>query len=361
MSFHQYYQQQLAAKGFAEDLHQLNAIEQFQRIEQALRSRRPAAKKSWFSWKQTAPEIVQGFYLWGGVGRGKTWMMDLFFDYVSIARKQRLHFHRFMKIVHERLGQIKNQKNPLQHVAADMAAEWDVLCLDEFNVVDIGDAVILAGLLRGLIDQGVVLVTTSNVEPQNLYKDGIQRASFLPAIALLEAYTVIQHLGGDQDYRQEFLEKKEIFHTPLGEAAEKSMLEEFERLACGTIQQDGQLLINTRSMPYRYLADGMVWFDFEALCGPPRSQHDYIELARTHQTVFLSDIPVMGAARDDRTRRFIFLIDEFYDRKVKLILSAEARLDRLYIGERLAFEFQRTQSRLTEMQTADFIASPHLG
>lgn len=361
MSFRQYYQDQLKAREFSSDQYQEEAVEQFQRIDLALRTRKPVAKSiSWFSRKPARPEPVQGFYLWGGVGRGKTWMMDLFYDYLHTPRKQRLHFHRFMKSVHERLGQIKGQKNPLEMISQDMAADWDVLCLDEFTVVDIGDAVILAGLLRGLIENGVVLVTTSNVEPQNLYKDGIQRASFLPAIELLRTHTNVLALGGDQDYRQEVLEQKKIYHTPLGADAEAVMRDEFQCLANTEIRQQGELLINHRAMPFRYASDGMVWFDFEALCGPPRSQHDYIELAKSHHTIFMSDIPVMGASRDDRTRRFIFLIDEFYDRHVKLVLSAEAPLDRLYIGERLAFEFQRTQSRLTEMQTAAFLASPHL-
>ena len=242
-----------------------------------------------------------------------------------------------------------------------MAAEWRLLCLDEFNVVDIGDAMILAGLLRALFNQGLVLVTTSNVVPDQLYKDGIQRASFLPAIDLLNAHTEVLHLGGDRDYRKMILEQAQVYHTPLGAETDARLADEFRRLANAEPEGAGDLVINGRVMPCRNRAEGIVWFDFEALCGPPRSKNDYIELARCHQSVFMSDIPIMGGSRDDRTRRFIFLVDEFYDRRVKLVLSAEAPAQRLYIGERLAFEFQRTVSRLTEIHGPDFLGKPHFG
>jgi cell division protein ZapE len=275
--------------------------------------------------------------------------------------KGRLHFHRFMQRVHAELTGIKGRANPLQIVAARMARDWRVLCLDEFHVVDIGDAVILAGLLRSLFDQGMVLVTTSNVPPDDLYLEGIQRASFLPAIDLLNHHTQVVQLGGERDYRRMILEQAEVYHTPLGRATDQALLADFRRLANTQPEGPGDLYINGRAMPFRLRAEDMVWFDFEALCGPPRSQNDYIELARCHQTVFMSNIPVMGASRDDRTRRFIFLVDEFYDRRVKLVMSAEAPLQNLYIGERLAFEFRRTVSRLTEMQTSAFLGRPHLG
>jgi cell division protein ZapE len=304
---------------------------------------------------------VQGLYIWGGVGRGKTWLMDLFHDNLHDVRKARFHFHRFMQLVHGELGRIKGKANPLQIVAARMAADWQVLCLDEFHVVDIGDAVILAGLLRSLLDQGIVLITTSNVVPDELYRDGIQRASFLPAIDLLNRQTDVIHLGGDRDYRKMILEQAQVYHSPLGAETDAELLGEFRRLANTAPEGPGELPVNERVIPYRLRAEDMIWFDFEALCGPPRSKNDYIELARCHQTVFISDIPVMGSSRDDRTRRFIFLIDEFYDRRVKLVLSAETAPSRLYAGERLAFEFQRTVSRLTEMQTPGFIGKPHLG
>ena len=352
------YQARVAAEGFTPDDHQHQALVALQRVIDRLAQDTPGG---WRRWLGKRPQAVRGVYLWGGVGRGKTWLMDLFHDALGELPRTRLHFHRFMQMVHGELAEIQGKADPLRLIARRMAARWRLLCLDEFNVVDIGDAVILAGLLRSLFDEGIVLVTTSNVVPDELYRDGIQRASFLPAIDLLRNNTEIVELGGDRDYRRIVLEQASVYHTPLGEATDAALGAEFRRLSHGPADGPGELVINGRVMPYRLCADDMVWFDFEALCGPPRSQHDYIELARCHQTVFLSDIPIMGAARDDRTRRFIFLIDEFYDRRVKLVASAAALPHRLYVGERLAFEFQRTISRLTEMQTPAFLGRPHLG
>lgn len=357
MSLISHYQASIAREGYQADPNQARAIQAFARVLADLA--RPQARLD--RWLRRVPEPVRGVYLWGGVGRGKTWLMDMFYAQLPTPAKTRVHFHRFMQLVHARLTAIRGQANPLQLIARQMAREWRVLCLDEFHVVDIGDAVILAGLLRSLFAEGLVLITTSNVAPDRLYPDGIQRASFLPAIDLLNRYTEVLELGGDRDYRQEILEQALVYHTPLAPATDAALLAEFIRLAPCGIERDGELIVNNRRMPYRYRTDGMTWFDFEALCGPPRSQNDYIELARCHHTVFMSDIPVMGGSRDDRTRRFIFLIDEFYDRNVKLVLSAEAAAARLYIGERLAFEFQRTLSRLTEMQTATYLGRPHLG
>lgn len=352
------YQGLLASEGLRSDPHQIRVLESFERLARQVSRPVPTG---WRSWLQKAEPAVSGLYVWGGVGRGKTWLMDFFYDRLEGVPKTRLHFHRFMQMIHGELAVVKGRTNPLQVIAARMVRQWRVVCLDEFHVVDIGDAVILAGLLRSLFEHGAVLVTTSNVAPEGLYRDGIQRASFLPAIDLLNAHTEVLELGGDHDYRKTVLEQARVYHTPLGPQTEAALLEEFQRLAHTEPEGPGDLLINGRPMAYRCRAQEMVWFDFEALCGPPRSQNDYIELARCHQTVFLSDIPVMGASRDDRTRRFIFLIDEFYDRRVKLVLSAEVPAARLYIGERLAFEFQRTLSRLIEMQTPAFLGRAHLG
>lgn len=357
MRFTELYLQQLSANQYTPDPEQRQVVDALQALSNSLEAQ--SEKNTWASLLQPKSPVPRGLYLWGGVGRGKTWLMDLFYEQLVDARKGRLHFHRFMQRVHADLTRLQGKRNPLDIVAKQMAQEWRVLCLDEFNVKDIGDAVILAGLLNALFSRGVVLVTTSNVAPENLYQDGIQRASFLPAIALLEQYTKVLAMGGDRDYRQNFLEQAQVYHTPISDNTFTNLENEFSQLATGRIQSDGILHINNRPMPYHRLADGVVWFDFEALCGPPRSQHDYIELARGMHTVFLSDIPVMGAARDDRTRRFIFLIDEFYDRRVKLIISAASVPDKLYMGERLAFEFQRTMSRLTEMQTTDYLGSEH--
>jgi len=360
MSLVAQYESRVAAEGLTSDPAQLAVLASLQRLQDEA-ARQPPPKAGWRQLFRPSPSPVKGLYIWGGVGRGKTWLMDLFYDQLSGIPKARFHFHRFMQRVHRELTAIKGTSNPLDAVAAGMAHDWRVLCLDEFHVVDIGDAVILAGLLRSLFAQGIILVTTSNVPPDALYRDGIQRASFLPAIDLLNTRTEVLELDGDRDYRQRILEQARVYHTPLGKQTDADLLREFRRLANTEPEGPGELQINGRAMPYRYSAEDMVWFDFEALCGPPRSQNDYIELARCHQTVFMSDIPVMGGSRDDRTRRFIFLVDEFYDRRVKLVLSAEALPQRLYIGERLAFEFQRTVSRLTEMQTPAFLGRPHLG
>jgi len=352
------YDARLAAEALTADSHQRAALTALQRVSDQLRQPRPGG---WQRWLRRPVPGIRGVYLWGGVGRGKTWLMDLFHDHLDGVEKARFHFHRFMQLVHGELTAVKGKADPLQLVAAQMARRWRLLCLDEFHVTDIGDAVILAGLLRSLFDQGVVLVTTSNVVPEGLYPDGIQRASFLPAIDLLNRHTEVIELGGDRDYRKMLLEQGRVYHTPLGPETDARLHAEFERLANTEPEGPGDLMINGRAMSFLLRAEDIVWFDFEALCGPPRSKNDYIELARCHQTVFMSDIPVMGGSRDDRTRRFIFLVDEFYDRRVKLVLSAEAAAPRLYIGERLAFEFQRTVSRLTEMQSPAYLGRPHLG
>lgn len=354
----QYYSDRLAADALEDDAYQRRALSALQRVADQLASR---PDRHWRRWLGRSPAPVRGVYLWGGVGRGKTWLMDLFHDALGDLPRARFHFHRFMQLVHMELKGLSGRPNPLQLVARRMAGDWSLLCLDEFNVVDIGDAVILAGLLRALFDAGIVLVTTSNVMPDDLYREGIQRASFLPAIDLLNRQTEVVELGGDRDYRRMVLEQAQVYHTPLDAGTEAHLRAEFERLSSVPPEGPGDLIVNGRPLPFRLRAGDLIWFDFEALCGPPRSQNDYIELARCQQTVFLSDIPVMGSSRDDRTRRFIFLVDEFYDRRVKLVLSAEAPAHRLYIGERLAFEFQRTVSRLSEMQTAAFLGRPHLG
>ena len=351
------YDRLLEDNGFDRDPDQLQVVEALQRVAADLSLAGPGRLQRWLGRPRRQ---VKGLCLWGGVGRGKTWLMDLFFDSIPGPHKVRLHFHRFMQQVHAELGRLR-QRNPLQAVARRMARDWRLLCLDEFNVTDIGDAMILAGLLQAMLQEGMVLVTTSNVAPDDLYRDGIQRAGFLSAIDLLNRNLEVLRMGGERDYRREVLGRERVYHWPADAAADAALLNEFQRVAGGPALADGSLEVNGRSLPYRYRAEGAVWFDFEALCGPPRSQVDYIELARTQHTVFLSDVPVMGASRDDRTRCFIFLIDEFYDRRVKLVISAGASPSRLYMGERLASEFQRAASRLTEMQTETYLHSPHWG
>ena len=309
--------------------------------------------------KGRPPEGEKGLYIWGGVGRGKTWLVDLFYNQLPLPRKQRIHFHRFMRGIHEQLDRLRGRPEPLRLVAAGLAEEARVLCLDEFIVTDIGDAMILAQLLEALFQQGVTLVTSSNTQPDDLYRDGIQRSSFLPAIELLKRHTLVMELSGSIDYRLRYLEQAQVYHTPLGPEVETSLQQEFDRLAPEPGQVGGTVRVFQRDIPVVRLADDLAWFDFMALCGPPRGQNDYLELACRFHTVLISDIPLLGPALDDVTRRFLYLLDEFYDRNVKIILSAAGPPESLYQGERLAFDFQRAVSRLQEMQSIDYLARAH--
>lgn len=350
------YQALLATGQLQADPHQQQAIEALE----ALRGELQRPRKRGGLWRRK-PQAIPGLYLWGGVGRGKTWLMDQFFQALDLPEKRRLHFHHFMRDIHLGLERQAGKPDPLDKVAAELAREVRVLCLDEFAVIDIGDAMILAGLLRALFEQGITLVTTSNVPPEGLYASGIQRASFLPAIALLERHTRVRKLDGERDYRQAILSESPRYYAPIQADTEERMRAEFRRLAAGEVDGADELSLLGRVFSYRHKAEGLIWFDFEALCGPPRSQRDYLELAREHHTLFLSDVPNLGPAHDDMARRFIYLIDELYDRRVKLVMSAPLAPERLYSGERLAFEFQRTASRLREMQTDKYLAEKHLG
>ena len=303
---------------------------------------------------------VRGLYIWGGVGRGKTFLMDLFFETLEINAKKRIHFHRMMHDVHNRLATFGDVEDPLDRVAADIAAETRVLCFDEFFVSDIGDAMILGRLLKGLFDRGLTLVATSNVEPANLYRDGLQRDRFLPVIDLLHEHAECVHLDGDTDYRLRLLEQAGTFLQPDDDRAREKLNRLFVESVSTQIENERLLLINGRRIAAHRSAKGIAWFEFEAICDGPRSQSDYIELARWYPTIIVSGVPRFGAAEDNQARRFIALVDEFYDRRVKLILSAVTTPDDLYTGRRLRFEFERTVSRLTEMQSSDYLHQPHL-
>lgn len=312
-----------------------------------------------FNTPQRTP--VRGLYFWGGVGRGKTYLMDNFYESLPFAEKMRSHFHRFMRRVHTELKQLDGEKNPLLLVADTIAREARVICFDEFFVSDITDAMILGTLMEALFARGVTLVATSNIVPDGLYKDGLQRARFLPAIALLNKHTLVVNVDGGVDYRLRTLEQAQLYYTPLGPAADASLATSFASLTglAGDALHDGVLTVEGREIAYRGRVDGVIWFDFIALCDGPRSQNDYIELAREYHTVLLGNVPAMGREKDDQARRFINLVDEFYDRQVKLILSAEKPLAELYSTGKLDFEFQRTVSRLLEMQSREFLARPH--
>lgn len=302
---------------------------------------------------------VRGLYMWGGVGRGKTYLMDLFFDTLPEPRKQRLHFHRFMHWLHGELKKRKGEANPLQIIGQQLAAETRVLCFDEFFVSDIGDAMLLAGLLDSLFAHGVVLVATSNVAPTDLYRNGLARDNFLPAIALIEQHCLVMEVDGGTDYRLRDLKTNGVF-LDAGNPDSETILHQRFRLYAGHEHAGEALLINDRQLHVRHWADGIAWFDFRALCESPRAAADYIELARLFHTVLVSDVPQLTAARDDAARRFIALVDEFYERHVKLTLSCAVKLDDIYTGEQLAFPFQRTRSRLEEMQTEAYLAKAHL-
>lgn len=356
------YRQDLTRPDFSHDAAQEQAVLHLDRLYHELMDRYENRPRSFLARLVTgrdAPTPCRGLYFWGGVGRGKTYLVDMFYECLPFRRKLRMHFHRFMQRVHQELKQLQGEKNPLDIVARTLADEARVLCFDEFFVTDITDAMILGGLMEKLFAQGVTLVATSNIVPDQLYRDGLQRARFLPAIALLNQHTLVVNVDSGIDYRLRALEQAEIYHFPLDEAAETSLHQSFTALAPEPGQRDLDIDINGRPIRARQVADDVLWCDFRALCDGPRSQNDYIELARLYHAVLVSGVPKMRAGQDDIARRFINLVDEFYDRNVKLILSGEVAIDDLYAGGRLEFEFQRTRSRLLEMQSREYLARPH--
>lgn len=356
------YQQRLNAGEFQEDDAQAQVILRLEDLFQRLTAPKPKLSllsKIRHRIQAQPKRAVKGLYIWGGVGRGKTMMMDLFFDCLPAERRMRMHFHRFMKRVHDGLNAHAGTANPLEKVAEEFAAETDVLCFDEFFVSDIGDAMILAEVLRGLFDRGIALVATSNVEPRNLYENGLQRRRFLPAIDLLYEHADVHHIDQGLDFRLRALEQAEIYHSPLDEPAERSLMASLQALAPHEPTKDVPLTIEGRIIQARYEADDVVWFEFAELCEGPRSQNDYIELATVYHAVLLSNVPVLDSTKENAARRFISLVDEFYDRGVKLIISAAAGIHDLYQGDRLRFEFERTQSRLLEMQSTEYLSGSH--
>lgn len=306
-----------------------------------------------------AREAVPGLYLWGSVGRGKTFLMDLFVASLPQGVALRRHYHRFMGEVHQRLRELGNRQDPLLEVADGIAERCRVLCLDEFLVNDIGDAMILGTLLQALLERGVSLVTTSNTQPQNLYKDGLQRARFLPAIALIEQYCHVVEMVSSHDWRLRALTQAPVYFTPPSVEAERSLARIFATQAQGDTIEGGEIMVNDRPIPVRKRADNILWFDFDALCEGPRAVSDYIEIAKSGPAVIVSNVPQFSIYSEDAARRFVLLVDEFYDRHVKLILSAAAPITELYDGQRLRAEFGRTESRLIEMQSEEYLAAEH--
>jgi cell division protein ZapE len=301
------------------------------------------------------PAIPRGIYMYGGVGRGKSFLMDCFYTAVPLKRKTRLHFHEFMREVHRELASMQGTANPLNLLAKRIAEKYRLICFDEFHVSDITDAMILHRLLNALFEQGVGFVTTSNFKPDDLYLHGLNRDRFLPAIALLKAQLNVVNVDHGTDYRGQTLAQLELYHCPLDEAADEAMRNAFERLA-ETQDEDPTLQIEARKIHARRKAGGLVWFDFKTLCGGPRSQNDYLEIATQFHTVLLSDVPQMPPRMSSEARRFTWLVDVLYDRRVKLIMSAAVAAPELYTEGLMANEFARTVSRLQEMQSSEFLA-----
>ena len=328
----------------------------YQRVVEA---RPPAWWRGWLSKQGKWPKTM-GLYLWGGVGRGKTLLMDIFCQSLpDEILRERTHFHSFMNRVHASLQQHRNIENPLQRVARDIASETRVLCLDEFVIIDIGDAMIMAGLLEALFDEGVVLVTTSNAAPEDLYRDGLQRARFIPAIDLITRHCDVVNLDGDEDYRLRFLQQTDLYSVPHNDGIEANIRDYIDHHVAPVQARQQELIVNGRALAHLFCAEDTAWFSFAQLCETNRSQNDYLELARLFNTLILTDIRQMDREHDDIARRFVLLIDVIYDHHVKLICSAAAAPAQLYLGKRLRFEFERTASRLIEMQSREYLAQAH--
>jgi cell division protein ZapE len=359
-SFRALYTQELAARGFRPDPAQDAAVNALEDLRSRLIEREaPAARTRRWLALLCSPEPVRGLYLWGGVGRGKTWLMDLFFASLPFAQRQRRHFHRFMYDVHTHLKGVDQKSAPLEAVAERIANEAHVLCFDEFFISDIADAMIVGGLLQGLFRRGVALVATSNLPPRQLYENGLQRERFLPAIALLERHTRAILVDSGTDYRLRDLTQAGTYLLSGAPDTAARLDALFDRLAGGEPRAAGTVQIEGRAIPTVREAGTAIWFDFAALCAGARSQNDYIEIARAYQTVILADVPQFDAAHENEARRFIALVDELYDHNVKLIVSAAAAPAELYHGESLGLEFERPASRLIEMQSAQYLAREH--
>jgi cell division protein ZapE len=354
LSVKEAYQAELLARGYTADPAQLRAVESLERCATEwaeFKSKRSNALKKLIN----HPDIPKGVYMHGGVGRGKSFLMDCFYGAVPLRRKTRLHFHEFMREVHRELADLQGTVNPLDELGARIAKKYRLICFDEFHVADITDAMILYRLLASLLDHGVGFVTTSNFRPDDLYPNGLHRDRILPAIALLNERLEVLNVDNGTDYRRRTLERVQLYHTPLGPQADAAMNAAFSQLA-ETRDESPVLHIEGRQIQSLRKAGGLVWFDFRALCGGPRSQNDYLEIASQFHTVLLSNVPQMPVSMASEARRFTWLVDVLYDRRVKLIMSAAVLPEQLYLEGPMAHEFPRTASRLNEMQSAEFMA-----
>jgi cell division protein ZapE len=351
------YEAELQQRGYTTDPAQQRAIDALERCATDwthYKQKRSNALKKMF----VRPEIPRGVYMYGGVGRGKSFLMDCFYNAVPIKRKTRLHFHEFMREVHRELRELQGTVNPLDELGARMARRYKLICFDEFHVADVTDAMILHRLLDALFKAGVGFVTTSNFHPDGLYPNGLHRDRILPAIELLKSRLEVLSVDNGTDYRQRTLTHIELYHCPLGASADAALEATFSELAEA---HDGDPVMQIESREIRAVrrAGGVIWFDFRTLCGGPRSQNDYLEIATQFHTLLLSNVPQMAVRQASEARRFTWLIDVLYDRRVKLVMSAAVPPDQLYLEGPMSHEFPRTVSRLSEMQSAEYLALEH--
>ncbi len=352
------YEALLTTRGYVADAAQMAAASALQTLYGSLLAFK-VNRGSTFKRLLAPPTPPKGLYFWGGVGRGKSFLMDCFYDSVPYRRKKRIHFHAFMQQIHHDLDKYKGEPDPMLRIAEQIAREVRLLCFDEFHVSDIADAMILGRLLDGLFAKGVILIMTSNYPPDLLYPNGLHRESFLPTIDLLKRHLDVLEVEAGIDYRLRALEQVEIYHHPSDASAEKKMLAYFRAVAGEEGRKGGQVEVLGRNIDTVRRGHGVIWFDFRMLCGGPRSQNDYLEIARAYHTVLLSQIPRMTQHQASEARRFTWLVDVFYDHKVKLICTADCAPEALYTEGTQAGEFARTVSRLTEMNSREYLSLPH--
>jgi cell division protein ZapE len=357
MNVTEFYQDALTTRGFQSDAAQQNAVDRLQ-----------VAYEEWVLYKTkrshkltrliTRPDVPRGVYMWGGVGRGKSFLMDSFFLVVPVVRKARFHFHEFMRAVHRQLDELKGVADPMDEVARRISKKYRLICFDEFHVSDVADAMLLYNLLNALFNNGVSFIMTSNYAPDTLYPDGLHRDRMLPTIALIKERLDVLNVDSGNDYRKRALEQVQAYLTPLGAATDQSLRDNFSRIA-ESKDEDPRVNIEGRDLKSLRRAGGVIWFDFSTLCGGPRSQNDYLEIASRFHTVILSSVPAMSAAMSSEARRFTWLIDVFYDNKIKLIMSAQVSPEELYTQGTLSNEFHRTVSRIIEMQSREYMDTDH--
>jgi cell division protein ZapE len=359
MNVQEFYQHALTQRDFKADEAQQRAVDRLQLCYDEWVDYK-AQRSNSFKRFINRPDVPRGVYMWGGVGRGKSFLMDSFYSVVPLVRKTRLHFHEFMRDIHRQLDELKGVSNPLEEVARKVAKKYRLICFDEFHISDVADAMIMYNLLSALFDNGVSFIMTSNYDPELLYPDGLHRDRILPTIALLKEKMDVMNVDAGVDYRGRALEQVDSYYTPLGAETDAALRAAYARIA-ETADDDPHVTIESRQIRALRRAGTIIWFDFATLCGGPRSQNDYLEIASQFHTVILSGIPMMSAGQSSEARRFTWLIDVFYDQKVKLIMSAEVEPEELYTSGMLANEFHRTVSRIVEMQSREYMDKEQRG